>query len=223
MFMWKKFCDIFYRAIDYLFPKACIECKKEGDFLCDECFLKIRKYPTAVFKNIEPGLFEKIIIPCPFHKNPILRKSLHALKYKFYKDISEKLAKLFCDLEKEIGSSGKVIVPMPLHKKRLKFRGFNQSEELAKHLGIPVCNLLIRMKHTKAQAKLSKKERLENTKDAFLINPLIHVPKSTTIILIDDVCTTFSTMKSAAFTLQKKGFSKIIACAVAYAELDQKT
>ena len=212
-----------YSAIDFIFPKFCIECKKEGEFLCEECFLKIRKYENMVFKNIDNGIFNKIIIPCPFHKNPILRKSLHAMKYKFYKDISKILARLIAQaLAKTNIPDDAVLVPMPLHKKRLKFRGFNQTEELAKHTILPVCNLLIRTKQTKSQATLSKKERIENTKNAFAINPQNNVSKNSTIILLDDVCTTFSTIKSAAFTLQKNGFSKIIACAAAYAELDQK-
>jgi len=191
--------------------------------LCNECFNKIIKFESAVFKNIEPELFKMIIIPCPFHKNPVLRKALHCMKYKFYKEISGIIAKLLHDpLNKIYGS---IIVPMPLHKKRLKYRGFNQAEELAKHTGMPVCNLLIRQKQTKAQATLTKKERIENTKDAFSINPKFlqsTVLKDKTIILLDDVCTTFSTIKSAAFTLQKNGFGKIIACAMAYAELHKK-
>jgi ComF family protein len=214
---------MFKKFLDFIFPKFCIECKKEGEFICEECFNKIRKFNDPVFKNIEPGLFKMIVIPCPFHKNPVLRKALHCMKYKFYKDICGILAKLLKEPLEKI--SGAIIVPMPLHKKRLKYRGFNQAEELAKYTGITVCNLLIRSKNTKAQATLSKKERIENTKEAFIINPKFSqstILKDTPIILLDDVCTTFSTIKSAALTLQKNGFSKIIACAAAYAELHKK-
>ncbi|MBN1494896.1 ComF family protein [Candidatus Peregrinibacteria bacterium] len=226
--MFKKIRDFFYRLVDCIFPKFCIECKKEGEFLCEECFNKIRKFKNPEFKNIDSGLFKMIIIPCPFHKNPVLRKGLHAMKYKFYKEICGILAMLIkeaingiCELK---AAERLIIVPMPLHKKRIKFRGFNQAEELAKHTGLPVFNLLIRIKQTKSQATLTKTQRMQNIKDAFCINPKIPpdtVSKNTTIILLDDVCTTFSTIRSAALALQKNGFRKIIACAAAYAELHQ--
>lgn len=190
------------KLLNFLFPTICINCSTEGEFLCDNCIAKINTtYPKA-------------FIPCSFHKNPILRKAIHKFKYSFYKDLAKPLSKLL------IPPKNAIIIPIPLHKKRLSFRGFNQSEELAKNLSNKTLNLLQRVKKTTSQAKLSKSERQKNIKGSFEINPNVELPsKSSTLILLDDVCTTFSTMNEAALTLKKNGYNIVHAMALAFSEL----
>jgi len=190
------------KLLNFIFPPVCINCNAEDEFLCENCISKIKTtYP-------------KPLIPCSFHKNLILRKAIHKFKYSFYKDLAKPLSQLLNPPQNAI------IIPIPLHKKRLSFRGFNQSEELAKHLPNRTINLLIRTKKTSSQAKLSKHERENNIKGSFELNPQIDQPsKSTTLILLDDVCTTFSTMNEAALTLKKNGYNKVHAMALAFSEL----
>jgi len=190
------------KILNFLFPPTCINCNTEDEFLCENCLNQIKiTYP-------------KSNIPCSFHKNPILRKAIHKFKYSFYKDLAKPLSKLL-NPQKDA-----IIVPIPLHKKRLSFRGFNQSEELAKNLPNKTINLLQRVKKTSSQAKLSKIERQNNIKGSFMINPRVDMPpKSSTLILLDDVCTTFSTMNEAALTLKKNGYNIVHTMALAYSEL----
>ncbi|MFC1810668.1 ComF family protein [Patescibacteria group bacterium] len=169
--------------------------------------------------QIQNPNFKKLFIPCYLHQNPILRKAVHKLKYSFYKDISKNLASLFDHFKLPENAQ---IVPIPLHKKRLKYRGFNQAEILAENLGRPITNLLIRIKKTKSQATLSKYDREKNIKKSFVLNPEISLPKNTQLIIIDDICTTFSTMNEAAITLKKAGFELIYGMALAHCELKSK-
>jgi ComF family protein len=190
------------KILNFLFPAICINCNSEGEFLCNKCFTKIKiTYP-------------KPYIPCSFHKNPILRRTIHKFKYSFYKNLAKPLSKLLNP------SKNAIIIPIPLHKKRLSFRGFNQAEELAKNLTNKSINLLQRTKKTSSQAKLNKSARQKNIKGSFIINPNVDPPpKSSTLILLDDVCTTFSTMNEAALTLKKNGYNVVHAMALAYSEL----
>lgn len=190
------------KILNLIFPPFCINCQKEGSLLCDVCFKQIKiTYP-------------KPLIPCSFHKNPILRKAIHKFKYSYYKDLSKPLSKLLNPPKDAI------IVPIPLHKKRLSFRGFNQSQALVDQLPNRNLKLLKRIKKTSSQAKLNKKERQKNIKDSFEINPKVALPpKSSVLILLDDVCTTFSTINEAALTLKKNGYNSVYAMALAFAEL----
>lgn len=200
------------KIIELLFPKSCINCHKEGKFLCDSCFSQI-KITNPKINNLN---FIELFIPCYLHQNPVLRKAVHKLKYSFYKDISLELSELFSHFRFPENAH---IVPIPLHKKRLKYRGFNQSEILAKNLNKPISKLLIRIKNTNSQATLNKDDRTKNIKNSFEINEQIALSKSTPLIILDDICTTFSTMNEAAITLKKAGFKLIYGMALAHAEL----
>jgi len=200
------------KIIEILFPKTCINCLKEGKFLCDDCFAKIK----ITYPQIQNSNFCALFIPCYLHQNPILRKAVHKLKYSFYKDISLELSELFSKFTLPKNAH---IIPIPLHKKRLKYRGFNQSEILAKNLSQPISPILIRTKNTNSQATLSKTDRQKNIKNSFKINPEISLLKTTPLIILDDICTTFSTMNEAAITLKKAGFKIIYGMALAHAEL----
>lgn len=147
------------------------------------------------------------------------------MKYRFYKDIAENLAQLFIDLfKKNPPPAGTLLVPIPLHKKRHNYRGFNQAHELAKHISaeckMPICNdLLVRVKDTRKQAESTKSERIENMKNAFAVNAGGSVPETSKILLVDDICTTLSTLKEAALALQKNGYTIIFGAALARAEM----
>lgn len=103
------------------------------------------------------------------------------------------------------------IVPVPLHKRKLYRRGFNQSELLAKavssYCGIPVINLLEKTKHTKEQKSLSGLERRDNLKDAFRVKKDAQVPG--TVLIVDDIFTTGSTMDTCSYVLKQAGVNKV--------------
>lgn len=105
------------------------------------------------------------------------------------------------------------IVPVPLHANRLKSRGYNQSavlaEVIAERIGVPVReDLLFRIKDTPNQARIKRQERIENVKGAFEARAEC---KGLSVILIDDVRTTGSTLRECALELKRKGAEKVYA------------
>ena len=107
------------------------------------------------------------------------------------------------------------IVAVPLHKKKLKERGFNQAEKIGEHLsraiGIPILSeSLLRVHETKAQRALSAKERRRNLEDAFEINPkALELLKGKNILLLDDIFTTGATAVSCSRVLLEAGANRV--------------
>jgi len=206
-----------------LFPPRCVSCKKEGAFLCDSCIKNISLKPQTYKENpFEDNSVKVLYTSCDYHSNKILQKAIHGLKYKYYKDIAQPLAKI---LQKSFYQNqppqNTHLVPIPLHKKRKRFRGFNQAQLLAEHLSkltkYPVTNLLERKINTVSQATLNRKQRLSNMQGSFIINKKYILQKNTPIMLVDDICTTLSTFKVASQTLQKHGYKIILCTALAQA------
>ncbi len=115
-------------------------------------------------------------------------------------------------------NSPDLVVPVPLHLKRVKERGFNQSallaKELGRKLGLPVCyDILVRGKWTEPQTRLNRGQRLKNVRGAFEAPDAQRV-RNRRILLIDDVFTTGETLSECARTLRKKGASEVHALTV---------
>ncbi|MCD6284120.1 ComF family protein [bacterium] len=204
MELWKFF-------IDLLFPITCIGCGKEGSFICEKCKNEIFNLKQEKTRYIDK------LISISSYNNPIIKKAIHTFKYKLAKEISTPLGEIMAErlkhfIPKEL-INRLILVPVPLNKRRLKYRGFNQSEilakEISKHTKIPaISNILIRKINTIPQVKLKNpKERKSNIKGAFGINQ--NLPYSNfsfqkkIIILVDDVATTCATLNECAKTLKK--------------------
>lgn len=115
------------------------------------------------------------------------------------------------------------IVPVPLHPSRQRSRGFNQAELLAEALGeelhLPVRRLLLKQKRTKDQKSLNKNQRKKNVKDAFVVNEEeigARIPAS--VLLLDDVSTTGSTLTACAGVLKARGVARVAFLSVCVAE-----
>jgi ComF family protein len=111
---------------------------------------------------------------------------------------------------------GGVLIPVPLHWRRAFKREYNQSEIIAKSLqklsiDLEVLPLLKRIRHTRSQVQLHTRERLENIKNAFSINPKIAIDRDRKLIVFDDIFTTGSTINECCKVLQKHGFRNIYA------------
>ena len=114
-----------------------------------------------------------------------------------------------------------VLVPVPLEKRKLKWRGFNQVEEIGKEiskfLNIPLINdILFKIKETPPQVELSEKEREENIKEVFIIRNREKI-LGKKILLVDDVYTTGSTMEECSQVLKKAGATEVIGIVIARA------
>jgi ComF family protein len=138
-----------------------------------------------------------------------MRKAVHELKYRNLKAISPCLAELLADYLMSNPMPGEVLVGVPLHPRRLRERGYNQSSLLARELGkrvaLPVIeDSLIRVKQSRPQVRaVDVEERRRNVADAFACRDDKLGGKQ--VILIDDVCTSGATLESCAAALKDKG------------------
>ena len=152
-------------------------------------------------------------IRSPYRFDEVIRKAIHQLKYHNLKAISFCLAELLADYLQSNPLPGEAIVPVPLHPRRLRERGYNQSSLLARELGkltnLPVIeDCLIRVKEAQPQVKASNvEERRKNVSHAFICQNEKVSGKQ--IILIDDVCTSGATLESCASALKSKGASSV--------------
>lgn len=219
--MIKKFI---HTILNFLFPQKCLGCGREREALCRECLAKIDM----------PSLpKEGEIFSAADYGDETAKKAIWMLKYRGAKNLAEPLAEMLntrCLTKLEIRNTGDwLIVPVPLSKNRLKERGYNQAELIAKHLFEKLksktdfdstearlrCDVLYKIKDTPAQVSVkNRKERLKNLDGAFAVkNPELVEGKN--IILIDDVSTTGATLREVRKTLKLAGAKKIIALVVA--------
>jgi ComF family protein len=146
-----------------------------------------------------------------------MKDIIHALKYERRRTISPRLGALMRECGHALLRDADLVVPVPLHPRREYERGFNQAEDLASHLGIPVARLLARVKHTRSQIELPKHQRQENVKDAFAFtpDPRLLFPDPCVVVLVDDVSTTGSTLEACARVLKTNGVREVRALTAA--------
>lgn len=173
--------------------------------LCGQCQTKVSKFQMGVIAF--------------YYQSPIA-EILHKLKYQNGLEYASAIAhSLAVSLFTQFDSTTKpeIIIPIPLHQNRLKQRGYNQVAEIVKYLSpiieIPICwDALERIKDTHAQVGLSEAKRRKNISNAFAIkNPL----ETKSVLLVDDVITSGSTMVSAAQCLKSANIDNIIVAAIA--------
>ncbi|MBI3283039.1 ComF family protein [Candidatus Curtissbacteria bacterium] len=223
--------------LDLVFPKRCVSCGKLGSYICSECFSKIEfiEHPVcphcerpAVGGRVHPGCFRKyglngLIVICRY-RGPV-RAAIVKIKYKWVWDIEKVLVDLIVqNLWKFDFPSDSALVPVPLHSKRKRWRGFNQAEllarDLAKRFKHPYVDLLIRNRDTKPQVDLKSGERKKNVLGAFSLRHASRGEQNRNLvgksfILVDDVFTTGATMSECAKVLKRAGASEVWAMAVA--------
>lgn len=253
VFLPEYFSIIVYFFLDILFPVSCLSCGAPDVWLCPDCFQKI----GIQYSQVCPYC-EKIETPagraCPKCKELQLRKNsllpldnlivgasyqqeniarlVHTFKYNFVPDLGYPLAGIIAKavFENQLPLPD-LIVPVPLHPRRLRWRGFNQAQVLAQNLKdrlspgltIPVLDDAIRRKRfTPPQMKIQNyATRQENLKGAFVLNwekTRISI-KGKSILLIDDVATTGSTLFECAKVLKAAGAKKVYAAVIARQEI----
>jgi ComF family protein len=152
--------------------------------------------------------------------NGPIQKAVHNLKYKRDLSLGLDLSGHLTNFVKELQLAVDIVIPVPLGKKRLKERGYNQASLIAFPLAIKLGmkytpNGLVRIRETESQVGLNYKDRLENVKDAFQANSRLISGKN--ILLIDDVATTGSTLSSCTQALKAGGASTVYAITLARA------
>lgn len=222
-----------------LFPKTCLSCRREGAHLCEDCFafVSIANTPSPLSSHSPlSGLF-----CATSYQDQLIRKAIHRFKYKPYlKDLAFPLASLiiahlsfidkpslypktvedpsYIQNNRAPKDFSYVLCPVPLHKRRLKARGFNHAEEIAKvlssALGVPAVSPLARIRHTAPQVELKEQERKQNVAGAFRVANSEAVANKK-ILLVDDVFTTGATMEECAGVLRRAGAKRVWGVVVA--------
>lgn len=221
------FTNLFY-------PNICVVCHnglvRGEEVVCTSCMYHIprTRYWNSVDNPVAKVFWGRVSVEnaCSFFfftKGSRYRKLLHQLKYTGRSDIGIKLGEEFGRelISSPIYKSMHAIIPVPLHPKRFKERGYNQAEMIAdglsKSMGIPVItDVLIRDQYTQTQTKKTREERVKNVSEAFKI---INSDKiaNMQVLLVDDVVTTGATLEVCANTILNGTSSKVSIGTLAYA------
>ena len=195
-----------------------------GRYICSNCLKKVEYMEWQMCPVCKKRALDGITHPyCKsgysldglyilgHYKGP-LKSAIKLLKYKLVTDLTEELVSLV-DINNLVLSKLDYITSVPLYPTRLRFRGFNQSDLLGKYLGkklnIPYKNnILARIKNTKPQAELKRKERLTNLKGAFALQKNINI-EGQNIGIVDDVSTTGTTLSECAKVLKSRSAREV--------------
>lgn len=212
------------KLVDLIFPRQCVFCGKHFRMICEACLQKCRvnfdenciacDLPSPngnthkiCFKELLPtNLF------CCFEYIGYVEKCIKMSKYGFkefavLKELTEEGVKIALSINQASEYENFVVVPIPLNKKRMRSRGFNQSEiigkTLSKGFGLKMnAKLLKRVKNTVTQIGMSRVERAKNVNGAFVADGFT---SGLNVLLVDDVCTTGATLIEASRALYKAG------------------
>lgn len=224
--MWIKIKNF---ILDLIYPQFCFSCGREGSYLCQDCQSTLGLQPThhPIYQKYQShppaGGLKDLYFALPY-QDILIKNLIQKFKYQpFIKELAIPLTSLiithFQLLDNKPNFADFTLIPVPLEKSKLRWRGFNQAEEIGKELSkflkIPlVNNVLVKIKETLPQVELSDEVRKENVKGAFLVKKkeLIQNKK---ILLVDDVYTTGSTMEECAKVLKEAGAKEIIGIVVA--------
>jgi len=213
-------------ALDLLFPQYCVGCGKEGLFLCYSCRQSLSRITPPLCPRCGRPQPSGILCPgcvswqaeidgirSPFRFDGVIRQAIHQLKYQNLRALVAPLAKLLQDYLSTNPLLVEVLVPVPLHPKRLRERGYNQSSllarELSKLINLPVVDdCLTRQRHASPQARTSTvEERRSNIADAFACRDYRLRDKQ--VLLIDDVSTSGATLDACAAALKAAGTTSV--------------
>lgn len=226
---------------DFIFPPLCFSCNNRladtESRVCHTCWQSIEKihpddHTVHVMRErfLEDGSVNEFYSCYYFQEGGVFQKLVHSLKY-------DAITKFGIELGNHIGATMKAqtdvydidaVVPVPLHKLKQRERGYNQSESLCQGISEvlhrPVALFLVkRLKNTVSQTHLSAQERNQNVGDAFEVSLVKrHLVQGKTLLIVDDVITTGSTIQSVARVLKNAGAARVIAASAAIAKLDSK-
>ncbi len=211
--------------LDLFLPPACTSCGRTGALLCDACRGRFAPPSRPEDRFVAPDagvvLGDALILAIAAfaHEGPV-RRALAALKYTGASRLAAALAEAAPPaLERLVRISGPAaLVPVPVHRDRLRERGYNQAELIAKALGrhaaLPCANLLERVRPTTKQHRLDRAARLANLSEAFALKRDLELLPAT-VILVDDIVTTTATLEACASVLRDAGVQAVYGFAVA--------
>ena len=227
--------------LNILFPETCPVCKNSAKDhkiapICADCWEAVSPYEGPMCRRCGKPLVSDISITCGecLEDEPafsyarsfglyegVLKKAISLMKFYGIKRLSRPLSDVMLYLKIP---EADIVIPVPLHEKRLRKREFNQSALIAKYLaasqGITVMlNCLVKIRDTTPQVGLSSQERRKNIKGAFAINNRLLI-SGKDIVLVDDVVTTGATVRECSKVLKKAGARNIYVITLAHGMMD---
>ena len=225
--------------VDFVLPPVCLCCESSientfngrgSKFICPKCYSRLEK-----FNDIHPwkeemitnGIIDNSLSAFWFREGTHIQTLMHEMKYGKMKSVGRMFGReIGGRVSSQSSFTWDYIIPVPLHKAKLRDRTYNQSEFIA--LGIneilktTVLNDgILRTRFTGTQTKLNKQQRKENVKEAFSVNHKNNVTGKN-ILVVDDVITTGATILECAETLKNAGAGIVWVCSAAYAEFNLK-
>ena len=225
-----------HAVLDVIYPPSCLSCRKatmDHGVLCGACWHKVRfierpycerlgtPFPQDYGQTLlspaamaDPPVFERARAVARFEDGPA-RHLIHRLKYGDRVELALSMGKWMARAGAELLSDADVLIPVPLHRRKLMARRFNQAMALADVIGrqanLPVEPFwLTRVKPTRPQVGLSKVQRAENVQGAFkVLEEQALFVKNKKILLIDDVLTSGSTLNAASRALLRAGALRV--------------
>jgi ComF family protein len=227
-----KIKTIYQFILDLIIPAKCVICDEEGSFLCQKCFHKILKIKTPFCpecKRITPNgnycrncrrKYQLSGIISAAHYDKILKKIIYAYKYDGVRELAKPLSRILIERLNGNFPRGRIaLTAIPLHIFRQNERGFNQAEliaeKIASEFDLSYFQLLKRKINTKSQIDFAAIDRRKNLIGAFEIAKNHGKIQDRTILLLDDVATTGTTLNEAAKVLKKAGAKNVWGLTVA--------
>lgn len=222
--------DLFKDFVDLLFPRVCLGCNTillhQEEHLCMKCRLSLPKTNYHQYRDnplhqkfvYEPKV-SRVTAFLHFHKGGVAQKIIHELKYRSNPDPAVWLATSFARELKKSDWKPTIIIPIPIHKSKLKSRGYNQSELVAQAMATEMevemnSSLIVRHVKTTSQTRKSKVERWVNIERVYTVNDAAYIANKS-IMIVDDVLTTGATIGELVDLLVKSGASEIFIATLA--------
>jgi ComF family protein len=232
--------NILNRIVEFILPPLCLHChapiespannREAVKFICSKCYGRLERYNQPhpwLEEYSEKGIINGSLSAFWFREGSEIQSLMHEMKYGRMKSVGRLFGR---EIGNAIAEQNKIkwdyIIPVPLHKARLRDRTYNQSEYIAKGINEVIkaevlAAGVLRTRFTGTQTRLNKPQRRENVKDAFEVSPKHRqsiINKN--IIVVDDVITTGATILECAETIKRSGAGKVMVCSAAYAELN---
>lgn len=223
-------------AVDFFMPIACVHCGAEGSLLCPECVANAKNIAKHTCMKCGERTAEHVklcgdcialpppldrLVPAYPYGGPI-RSAVHALKYQQITAIAPFMARMMSDLSFARNANLDCVVPVPMHRERLRERGYNQASllahQVAENLQLQfVEDALTKIRATPSQVELTRQQRALSLTNAFNSNYRFD---DAHVLLIDDVCTTGNTLMNCAAALKTAGARRVSAIVFAKETLD---
>lgn len=216
--------------LDFLYPKMCLSCGAFGNYICETCGHKLLQKQwlqkchvckSETFRGfvhidcVEETYLDGVVVG--YFYNDFAKKLVKEVKYHYSFAVVEDICMWLVEVLATYHLQVQAVTAVPVSRFRKWQRGFNQAELLgrgvARILKLPYQEILLRTKNTRTQVGQSKGERVANLQGAFAVRHGSTLP--TSVLLVDDVMTTGTTLEQCARTLKESGVERVYGCVFA--------